>query len=102
MRRDAVRAADVDAHRISRLAQIDHLVIEQNLDVRQRTYSFEQERGSLELLALDHERMFRIVRESGVMKLRHQPVRRAIPKLKDRCHQPNARFFVRDTATTEK
>ena len=40
---DAFGAADVDADRTSRLTQIDDLVTEQDLDVRQLPNSLEQE-----------------------------------------------------------
>ena len=55
-----------------RLRHVDHLVIEQDLDIGQVAQAFEKELCGLELLALHDERMPRVVGENGMVELRDE------------------------------
>jgi hypothetical protein len=85
---DAIGGADVNAHRILVLAEIDQFVTEHHLDVRKFPYSVEQNAGSLELLALHEEGILRVLRKNGVVEFGDEPVREAVPKPEDRRTRP--------------
>src|SRR5262249_923499 len=87
-------AAHIGADGSARLPNIDNFVVEQHLDVREMLYPLQEQTCGLELLALNDEGMPGIPRKDRMIELRHEPIGRPIPELKDRRDQSDARHIL--------
>src|SRR5262249_9121364 len=81
--RKAVGSLHIDADRVPGLCNIDDLVPETYLDVAKLAHPLQQELGGLELFALHHKRMARVVFEHHVIEYGNQRCARPVPELED-------------------
>ena len=72
------------------------------LDVRKLLDPLKQQLRGLELLALHDERMLGVVLEDRVIELGDQRVRRPVPELEDRRHQPDPRHVVGEPVVAQE
>ena len=90
MARRAPGPAHRDRHRVVGLRDLDHLVAEHHLGVRQFAEPVEDEPRGLELLALDDEWEARVVLEERMVERGDALARRAVPELDDGTDEPDA------------
>ena len=94
MQGGAGRSANLDLDVVRRLRRVNHFAIEQDLDARTFAQAFENELRGLELLALHHDGMARVVLKNRMVELRDEFSAWSIPELEDRCDQTGARHIV--------
>jgi hypothetical protein len=71
-----------------------HAMIPHRLDIRQRREPIQDEIRGLELLALDDERLARVLRQERMIEFCHLLAGRPVPELEDGADQPDARHIL--------
>ena len=94
MRRYAGWSAHLHTDGMRALRHVDHFVIEQDLDIRIGAQAVQQKLCGFELFALHDERMPRVIFENGMVELRDKLLAWAVPELKDRRDQTDARHVI--------
>jgi hypothetical protein len=74
----------------------------QDLDRRELRDPIQQDLRSLELLTLHHERMLGVVLQDRMIEFGDQRIRRPVPELKDRRHQPDLCHLVGETVVAQQ
>ena len=96
MRLNTVRPARLGHDRTFGLLYPDNLVAEKHLDIQELAEPTEDQLGGLELFALHHIRISRVVLEQRVIELRDQFAARPVPELEDRRNQTGSRHVLRE------
>src|SRR6266568_2170514 len=102
VRRYARWSAHLHRDRMRGLRHVDHFVIEQDLDIRIGAQALQKKLCGFELFALHDERMPRVIFENGMVELGDQLLAWAVPKLKDRRDEADARHVTVETVLAQQ